>query len=86
MIIAKINFLDIFTEFIFKFAGIRKNNFRKALRQFAKIKSAKLQVTKLFNIKADRMDAPKSHSKPQLKMVNLSVKQLLNSVKNNSIF
>ena len=40
----------------------------------------------LFNIDADRMDTPKWHSKLQSKMVIVSVKQLLNPVKNNSIF
>ena len=42
--------------------------------------------TKLFNVDADRIDAPNWHLEPQSKMVTLSVKQLLNSIKNNSIF
>ena len=41
--------------------------------------------TKLFNIDADEIDARKWQLNPQSK-ITLSVNQLLNSVKNNSIF
>ena len=41
--------------------------------------------TNLFMIDAVRMDAPKWHSTPHSKKVALSVKQLSDSVKNNSI-
>ena len=41
--------------------------------------------TNLFMIDAVRMDAPKWHSTPHSKKVALSVKQLSDSAKNNSI-
>ena len=48
LIIAKINFSDIFTKFIYKFAPICKNNFRKASFQFAKLNSAKLPENEII--------------------------------------
>ena len=72
-LLQKLNFETLLLQ---SFISVRQDIFRKIT----------WKLNYLTLIDADRMDALKWHSKLQSKMVILSVKQLLNSVKNNSIF